>query len=184
MWGLLSRQSRSLLGPTLAKFEQEYADGFENGLGSFATTDYDVVLSQVTPSGWGIAAIAGTRTHDGKNEFAAYAVPVAQEGGGWRLELGDPIRLELLSPGGKTSESQPEIVFRARAKAPIEEAGVWVDGEPVPGNVNGSGNDIRVTATPGKPLGSGRHVVVAYVSSGESAMAGAAPFRITGAPSA
>ena len=82
MWGLLSRQSRSLLGPTLAKFEQEYADGFEDGLGSFATTDYDVVLSQVTPSGWGIAAIAGDSNARRKERVRSVCRP-GRAGGRW-----------------------------------------------------------------------------------------------------
>ncbi len=184
MWGLLSQQSRSRLGPTLSEFEKDYAEGFQSGLGSFAQTSYDIVLSQVTPSGWGVAAIAGTRTREGKNEYAAYAAPLARENGGWRLDLGESIRLKLNSPGRKTSEAQPRILLRARAKLPITEAGVWLDGKPVPGNVNGSGRDVFVAAKPARPLRSGRHVVVVFASTGETATAGAAPFRVEGGTNA
>lgn len=184
MWGLLTTRSQRALGPTLTRFEKKRAKGFETGLGSFAGTGYDVLLSEMTSSGWAIAAIAGERTRRGKREYAAYAAMLAREGNGWRLELGDPLRLELLSPRHTRTETQPLVAFRAAAEQPIRAAGLWLDGTPLPGRVRGSGATIEVTGKPAQPLAVGRHVVIVFASTGNVASAGAAPFRISGGPTA
>ena len=184
MWGLLSEQSREQLGPTLEEFAAEYATGFEEGVGAFAGTPYEVLLSDVTPSGWGIGAIAGDRPGDGEPEYAAYAAMLVEEGTGWRLELGDPVAVRLLAPVGQTDEKQPQIRFSVEANAAVEEAGLWVDGEPVAGTVEGSGEQVRIAGTPAKPLAPGRHVVVVFGRSGSNATAGASPFVVESGPSA
>ena len=184
MWGLLSERSRERLGPTLDDFARRYAEGFQEGLGSFAGTPYEVVLSDVTPSGWGIAAIAGDRTRAGKREYATYAAALTRQRRGWRLVLGDPVAVELLSPRGQTKEKQPQVRFRVRADAPVEEAGLWLDGAPVPATAGGSGRNVLIAGTPPRLLAPGRHVIVLFGRSGDDATAGASVFVVQGGTTA
>ena len=143
-----------------------------------------MVLSDVTPSGWGIAAIAGDRTRAGKREYATYAAALTRQRRGWRLVLGDPVAVELLSPRGQTKEKQPQVRFRVRADAPVEEAGLWLDGAPVPATAGGSGRNVLIAGTPPRLLAPGRHVIVLFGRSGDDATAGASVFVVQGGTTA
>jgi hypothetical protein len=180
MWTLLATETQKRLGPSEKEFERRYGKDFRTGVGSFAGTGYRVVLSVETESGWGVAAVAGDRVRQGKSEYAAYGVALREEGDGWKLVLGEPVRIENVSPAALTTpERRPEIGVRIRSSAPVDEAGIWLDGDPLPAKVvAASGRDVSVEATPGHPLAPGWHVVVVLGRAGEAAAAGAQPFRV------
>lgn len=179
MWELLSEASRERLGPTIDDFAEEYAEDFQGGLGSFAGSAYGVVLAVETPSGWGVAAIAGERERDGEPEYAAYAAALSSDGSGWRLELGAPLTVRVDSPPALTENRAPPIEVAIESESPIEEAGLWLDGEPFPGTVGGSEREVTITGE-ARALVPGRHVVVVFGRAGENAIAGAYPFTIQG----
>ncbi len=181
MWQLLSTRSREQLGPTQAAFADEYAGEFQRGVGAFAGTPFETVLSVTTESGWGVAAIAGDRTRNGELEFAAYGAAFREEDGAWRIELGDPVRLANTAPGRTTADPEPNVQVEIAADASVEEAGLWLDGEPLPGTVGGQGDAVTVVATPAAPLASGWHVLVIFGRAGDAATAGATPFQVEGA---
>jgi hypothetical protein len=179
MWALLSEASREELGPTVEDFAAEYAEGFQSGLGSFAGSGYQVVLAEETESGWGVAAVAGERERSGEKEYAAYAAAFSNDGSGWRIELGAPLAVRVDSPPAVTSDRAPPIRVAVEGDAPIEEAGVWLDGEPLPATPGGQAGELTITGEP-RALSPGRHVVVVFGRSGERAVAGAFPFTVEG----
>lgn len=186
MWDLLSSDTKKRLGPTEAEFAKGFGPKFEHGLGAFAGTDYQLVLADEMPSGWGVAAIAGMREVDGKTSFGTYAVALRREDGRWKIELGAPLDLiRELPKNGQTAEAQPEIAIRLKAETPIDLAGLWLDGVPLP--AQGQSVDLReilLKAKPGAPLSDGNHVVVVFGESGDVANAGSTPIEVNtaGAP--
>jgi hypothetical protein len=183
MWSLLSLPSRQRLGPTEGEFGERYAREFQGGLGSFAGTDYELVLAVELPSGWGVAAIAGDRVRAGEREFASYAAALRQEGSAWRIELGAPVSLRKLRPEQvAVTDARPVIEMEIEADSDIEEAGLWLDGRSLAGRVTGSGGRVAVSARPSAALAVGRHVIVVFGRSGDLAAAGSAPLRVPEAP--
>jgi hypothetical protein len=168
MWQLLSSPSRERLGPTRAEFADTYVEGFRDGLGTFAGTDPEIVVSGADGQGWGIAAIAGDRVRDGQEEFATYAAALRVEDGEWRLELGAPIALKYLedSPAGT-------VDVEVAADAPIEAAGLWVDGEPARAVVQGTDLSHFVVHAGQVQTTADRPVGVVFARTSEEAQAGA-----------
>ena len=180
MWSLLSRRSQGQLGPTQKDFTRKHVAKFQQGLGSFAGTPYRVVLAVDTASGWGVATVAGDRVRQGKQEFATYAAALRREGGAWKLELGDPVEVIQVKPGtGSIHDDQPEIGIEVKAEAPIDEAGLWLDGKPLPATATGTDRrDVQVSGRPEAALEPGRHVVIVFGRSGDVATAGSVPFTL------
>ncbi len=180
MWGLLSEESREALGPTLEAFASEHASGFQTGLGSFAGTGYEVVVSAETAGGWGVVAIAGPRRRGDADEYASYGAALRRKEGEWRLELGAPVAIRKIAPPEQTGDSLPRIEVGIEADVPIEEAGLWLDGALLDASVSGEPEDVLMVTTPEKALGAGWHVLVVFGSGGELANAGATPFLVRG----
>jgi hypothetical protein len=178
MWALLSAGSREQLGPTEAEFSDEFAPGLERGLGSFGGTPYETVLSVTTRSGWGVAAVSGGRIRSGETEFAAYGAALRLEDGAWKVHLGDPIDIVSNEPAETTAERQPTIQFEVGADAPVDEAGLWLDGAALPATAQGTEEAITLVATPEAPLAPGWHVLVVFALAGDEATAGATPFEV------
>lgn len=178
MWALLSEGSRERLGPTRAEFSEELAADLERGLGSFGGTPYETVLSVTTESGWGVAAVAGGRIRGGEVEYAAYAAALRLEDGEWRVRLGDPIDIVNNEPAETTADRRPRVQFELNADMPVEEAGLWLDGAPLPATAGGTADAITIVATPEVPLAPGWHVLVVFGRAGNEATAGATPFEV------
>ncbi len=180
MWNLLSAETQQRLGPTEADFAKAYGPRFETGVGAFAGTDYKLVLATEMPTGWGVAAIAGMRELNGKESFGTYAVALRREGGDWKIELGAPLDLIRERPkNGAATGAQPEIAIRLKADNPIDLAGLWLDGKPLP--AQGRSTDLKeivLTAKPDSPLSDGNHVVVVFGESGGIANAGSTPIEV------
>lgn len=179
MWDFLASATKERLGPTEEDFERRYGKDFQTGLGSFAGTDYELVVSASMPSGWGIAAIAGNRVRDEQQEFAAYGAAFRREDG-WKLVLNDPVAIRNLAPPGTTTDDRrPQIGVRITADAAIDEAGLWLDGSPLPADVRATdGRDIRVEGVSQVELAPGWHVIVAFGRAGDLASAAARPFQV------
>jgi hypothetical protein len=180
MWQLLSSESQAELGPTQEAFTRKLAPGFQTGVGSFAGTGYQVVLSATMPSGFGVAAIAGERVRQGKPEYAAFGAALRRQDGAWKLELGDAVELRNLEPASlETTDRNPQVAVRIRANTAVEEAGVWLDGAPLPATIRGTdGRDIIVGGRPEQSLSTGWHVIVSFGRAGDLATAGATRFEV------
>ena len=180
MWGLLTATSQEQLGPTQEEFADELGADLQRGLGSFAGTGFDTVLSLRTDSGFGVAAIAGARERDGRDEYAAYGTALRREDGAWRVELGGPVELAANAPPRSTTDRRPAIQFEIVAGAPVDEAGVWLDGAPLPANAQSRADAVTVVSRPEAPLAPGWHVLVLFGRAGDAATAGARPFLVEG----
>lgn len=180
MWSLLSLPSRERLGPDVEDFATGYETAFQEGVGTFAGTPYEVVLTVETKTGWGVAAVAGDRVRDSKQEYATYAAALRREGDVWKLELDAPVVLRQVEPDwSSTSEALPRIVLQIEAETAIEEAGLWLDGKPLPASAGGSdGRQITLEAVPRSELAPGRHTVVVFGRTGNLAAAGSTPLTV------
>jgi hypothetical protein len=176
LWQLLSTESQARLGPTEDAFAGRFVSDFRDGLGTFAGTAAEIVVSGADPNGWGVAAIAGERVRQGKQEFAAYATALRLEAGEWRLELGAPIALKHLT-GGSSDTLDVEV----SAKSTIEAAGLWVDGQPLRASIQGTARDHFVVHAERLQLGSERHVAVIFARTSDAAAAGAFELSAPGA---
>jgi hypothetical protein len=136
-------------------------------------------------TGWGVAAVAGDRERNGAQEYATYAAALRWEGEVWKLELHAPVALKRIEPEGtSTSEAPPRIVLQIEAETAIEEAGLWLDGKPLPADAGGTGGrQIRLEAVPGTELAPGRHTVAVFGRTGDFAAARSTPLTITEAAS-
>ena len=181
MWKLLSKSTRKRLGPTQNEFRAGAAQGFREGVGSFARAGrYKLILAEPINLDWGVAAITGRPKVEGRREFAAYAAALRAEDGTWKLELGAPVRLRPLSPDpGATKKQHPLLAVEISSKAAIAEGGLWLDGTAFP--AEGGGSDARhftIFGEPGNALRRGRHSVVAFGIAGKHATATAWTFRV------
>ncbi len=171
LWGLLTPLSRKQLGPTRADFARKYGEGFREGVGTFAGTPYEMVISRRDEDGWGVAAIAGNRVRDGQEEFAAYGAAARQDGNRWLLELGAPLELKRLADAAPGT-----IAVEMSAADPLEAAGLWLDGEALPAHVEGRRAHFVVAGQ--LPEGAADDaVVVAFARTGAAASAGAFPLN-------
>jgi len=171
LWGLLTPLSRKQLGPTRAAFARKYGKGFREGVGTFAGTPYQMVISKRDEGGWSVAAIAGNRVRDGQEEFASYGAAARKDGNKWLLELGAPLELKRLADAAPGT-----IAVEMSAGDPIEAAGLWLDGEALPAHVQGQRARFVVAGQlPGEPAADA--VVVAFARTAAAASAGAFPLN-------
>ena len=170
MWALLSKSSRDVLGPTLDEFRAGPAHELSEGLGSWQVSgSYEVVLSERIDERWAVAAIAGRRVVEGEKEPNAIdATPLALEGGSWKVDLGGPARLTPTSPKpGSTTGHESRIAAAVAAPAAVEEARLWLDGEPI----DAEARDSEVSGRGSQRLTRGPHSVVAFVRTADDAAA-------------
>jgi hypothetical protein len=172
VWDMLSQASRERLGPSKEAFAEKYADRFRDGVGTFAGTDPEIVVTGSDENGWGVAAIAGDRLRNDHQEFAAFGAALRLEDGAWRLELGAPITLRRLAGGSPNS-----LDLGIGAKAKVEAAGLWIDGYPLYAVAREPGPDGLVVHAERLELSDDRHVGVAFARTGDSASAGAFPLK-------
>ena len=176
MWALFSGPTQDRLGPTRSDFEKRVAHDFEEGVGSFAGTSYELVVAAEAGTGWAVAAIAGPRVAEGMPENGAYAVALRAEAGGWRLELGGPVVLTPQIPGtGIVPAERPELAVDVEVSA-APDALLWLDGVPLPGSAlfgGLEGSPVSGTFSGRFPgtLAAGPHTVVAFGRAGDEATA-------------
>jgi hypothetical protein len=178
MWSDLGVPTRASLGPTLTNFRAGNANGFVQGLGTLAGSAR-VVLSEQIGDLFGVAAIVGTRTIDGKEEEFAYGAALIQEESRWKLELGGIVITGLRPEPLAHTTARPRIASNVGAAGDVIELHMWVDDEPL--RVRNEGETpftAKLSAEPPGPLDPGRHVAVTFAATDETATATAWPFTV------
>jgi hypothetical protein len=178
MWTLLSRPTQKRLGPSLARFRAGVAQTLEHEPGAFGGSDYTVVVSERITGRFAVVGVAGERLAEGVREYAAYAVALRLEGKKWKLELRAPIRIRPLRPDpGEKLVERTQLAAEVKAPAAIEEGGIWLDGEAVPGRAGGLTPRAQTMYAESGSLDAGQHSVVAFASAGDNARAVAWTFE-------
>lgn len=167
MWRLLSIPSQRRLGPTPAQFRNGAGARLARQVGVFIPGRSRVFLEEPITALFAVAAYGG-RTSVGEGQpFGTYAAAMRREEDGWRIELGGPVQLDPLGPDpGEVASGAFQVAAGIEANAGIIEAGVWLDGQAVPGRASGAGDARRLTifgeSTDRIPRGP--HAVVAFAS--------------------
>lgn len=180
MWALLGAPTQASIGPTLEDFRTGSAEDLRRGLGSLAPTAR-VILSQRVGERWGAAAVAGRRKLGGRTEEFAYGAALAPEGGGWRLELGGVVLTRLKPEPLAVVGQSPAVGVNVGAAGDLNELLMWLDGEAL-GVDRGGATPFTATLS-GRvtgPLSAGRHAVVAFAATSDTATATAWTFRVRG----
>lgn len=176
---LLSSDTRAELDP-LPAFAG-LAKRIEQTVGTFPLGKWQIVLTEPLGPHFAIVTIAGARATGHGPSFMVYAAALRLERGGWKIELSNRVRIRPLIPipGREVTVSNPQIAAEIDARAPVEEAELWVDSQPVPGKGGGqSANRITVFGRPPRPLPPGRHMAVAYAIAGDVSRASAWIFSV------
>jgi len=116
--------------------------------------------------GWAVVVSGG----------AARAMHLA--GGSWHADTSRAVKVSILGPHG-TAAATPQVAAEISAKAPLVESGLWVDGVEL--DVKGGGltpTKGTIYGAPAAPLGSGKHVAVAYGRTAGHGTAVAWSFRV------
>jgi hypothetical protein len=179
MWGLLSEPTRASIGPTFDDFRTDAAIEFQRGLGTLAPSA-EVVLSRTLPD-WSVAAVAGERVAAGKREHFAYGAALIDEGGGLKLELGGVVVSgHRPEPLDEVDDASPRVAANVGAGGDLTDVRMWLDAKPFP--ARRGADDTPFTATlrgePARPLAAGRHIVVVFAATEETATATAWSFSV------
>jgi hypothetical protein len=162
MWKLLSPSSQRRLGP-YARFRGR-APHVPSG---------QVIVDTVVDATWGVAALGGAR--------GSYAAALRRVGVAWRIELGAPIRLTAIGNNevGVVARAPLQLAAGIRSAAAVGKAGMWLDGFGFDIKGGGTSNsNITIYGTPPRPVGRGRHVLVAFATAGNDAAARAWTFTV------
>lgn len=173
MWASLSRLSKRRLGPTLADFRRRGARGVRDALAPLAS--HRVILDTAVEPRLGVVAIA--------NRSQAFAAPVRQEAGAWKVELLPGFTVEAVRPlPGERIVRRTQLAAEVVAPGKIVEAAVWFDGRLFDARLYRSPNGTRMSmwGEAPQPLRSGRHTVVAFASTRGAASANAWTFTARG----
>ena len=182
MWNLLSVPSQRRLGPTLVGFRNRAATRLARQVGVFVRGRSRIFLTEPITATFAVAAYGG-RTNVGEGQpFGTFAAALRREEGGWRLELGGPIDVRPLGPDpGDTARGTFQIAAGIEANAAVVEAGLWLDGQTVPGRASGVGADrVTVFSESRRRIPRGPHAVVAFASTFADASALAWMFNYRG----
>jgi hypothetical protein len=181
MWSLLTEPTQASIGPTFDDFRGDAANTLQAGLGTLAPTA-KVVLSRKLDDDWAVAAIAGVQEDDGGElDPYAYGAALLPENGKLKLELGGVVITGYKpAPTARIDEAQPTIAANAGAGGDLQDVRMWLDGEPFP--AQRGENDTPFTATlrgePAQPLAPGRHDVVVFAATADTATASAWSFTV------
>jgi hypothetical protein len=182
MWNLLSEPTRASIGPTFADFRGGAAQEFEAGLGSLAPSA-KVILSRSLRDDWSVAAVAGEREVEGEEEpeYYAYGAAMLPENGEPKLELGGVVITGYKpDPLAVLDDPKPKLAANVGAGGDLTDVRMWLDGKPFP--TERGANDTPFTATlrgqVASPLAPGRHEVVVFASTSDTATATAWTFEV------
>lgn len=147
------------------------------GLGSFPRGTPVILAVKIDPM-FALAAVAGPRTAEGKQEHAAYAAAFERIGDEYKASIISPVEIRPLGPDeGSTQPPESQVAAEFSAPARLAEAGLWVDGKAIPAEPNGDPRRFTAYGSTGK-LRPGWHSVVAFAEAGGSAVARAWTFRV------
>ena len=175
MWALLSRPSRMRLGPSLEEFRHAAATRLQRTVGRVGGPSSQLVLAVRITTRWAVAAAERARL-----PYAVYAAALRREGGAWKLELADPLRVRALrpEPAERLARAHGMVAAEFKAQGAIAEAGVWLDGQAIPTRGGGPTPAYLTAYGDSGPLEPGRHSVVAFASTNRHAAALAWMFHI------
>ena len=85
-------------------------------------------------------------------------------GNTWVADRSGKVKIDILGPKpGSKSAAIPQLAFQLAATAPLVDSALWVDGTEILTKGGGLTPDKgTIYGAPGKALGKGKHVVVAY----------------------
>jgi hypothetical protein len=166
MWRLLSVPSQRRLGPTFTAFQNRVAPRLQRQVGVFVPGRSRVFLEEPITALFAVAAYGGRTTVGEGQPFGTYAVALRREDPGWRLELGGPVELEPLGPDpGERASGTFQVAAGIEANAGIVEAGLWLDGQAVPGRTSGvNAQRVTIFSESRGRIPRGPHAVVAFAS--------------------
>jgi hypothetical protein len=170
MWDLLSTPSQRRLGPTEDAFAAKGAKRLQRELAPFAN-GYDVSVSERITDLFGLVAIArGTN---------AYALPLRFEGDELKVEVGGPVRIDVLGPRQGSRSLVGQIGVEVHARGGAGTALLYVDGLTLDPRVYTGPKSATVFANLEKSLPPGLHVGAAYADIGDEAAGTAWTFTAT-----
>jgi hypothetical protein len=180
-WSLLSGPTQASIGPTFDDFRGYTARQFRTGVGSIAG-NAKVIFSRSLADDWAVAAVAGDRTVDGEPEHYAFGAALLPENGRLKLELGGVVITgHKPAPLEELDDPRPKLAVNVGAGGDLTDVRMWLDGKPFP--FERGPNDPPFTATmrgrPADPLAPGRHEVVVFAATSDTATAGAWTFTVT-----
>jgi hypothetical protein len=180
MWDLLSEPTQASIGPTFEDFRGGAAQEFSEGLGSLAPTA-KVILSRTLRNDWAVAAVAGERMAEGEPEYFAYGAALLPEEDELKLELGGVVVTgHKPEPLAEITERTPRLAANVGAGGDLDDLRMWIDGTAI--SFERGANDTpftaSMTARPARPLAPGRHEVVVFASTSETATASAWTFTV------
>jgi hypothetical protein len=178
MWSMLDTPSQQRFGPTEAEFAAGPGSDLSVVLGSFARKggQYEHVLAKKVSDLWSVAAIDGSVTLEGKEEWGAYAAVVDHEDGEPRISLAGTVTFNPVTPEPElVSSSTPSIATEVSASEPVLDTVVWVDDERIAAEL--APDAILLTGDVTTPLEPGRHAVVSFANTQSGAGANAFSFE-------
>ena len=176
MWATLSAATQRHLGPTIDGFRARSAGALRRELAPFAHEKVRIFLEEQTDVDLAVEGISGGA--------AVYAAAFRYEQGGWYVAIDPSLRIQatLPRPGSRIFQ-RTKVLAEIVARVPVTSASVWFDGSFFP--AEGARTDAEHAGVLGEapqPLRSGRHIVVAFATAGESAAARAWSFTSYGGP--
>lgn len=128
---------------------------------------------------WAVAYVMSNRSGEGTRKRGAYAVALHLLGGRWRADLTGRVGVEILGPQpGTRTGVRPQLGVELRARTPLGESGLWLDGRELLEKGGGSLTRGSIYGAPDHRVSPGVHVAVAYARAGAHASAIAWVFRV------
>ena len=157
------------MGPTFEDFERNAFPGLKEELAPFADGPLPVEVSEKIDDEFGLVALSR-----GKD---AYATPLRLEGNVWRVELGSPVRIDVLGPPpGSRGEFAKQIGVEKHGAGGAGIAVLYLDGVTLDAETFSDADSATIFANFETALEPGRHTAVAFTSAAGEAAARAWTF--------
>ena len=182
MWRLLSVSSQRRLGPSFPAFRDQTAPLLARQVGVFVPGSSRLFLDEPITALFAVAAYGGRTTVGENRPFGTYAAALRRENADWRLELGGPVEIKPVGPDpGEAASGTFQIAAGVEGNAAIVEAGLWLDGQAVPGRTAGQGvQQVTMFSESRARIPRGPHAIVAFASTFADASALAWMFTYRG----
>jgi hypothetical protein len=166
MWDNVTEATRRRLGKT------QTAAVLERRLARFAGRSYRTVVSQLVTEEFGVVAIS--------TPAAIVALPFAKDGKRLRAELGGALRVEPTGPrpGVHRERVIPQVAVEVKQASGEPTVALYLDGETLLPKVYSAGSSATVFSTLPGDFTRGRHTVVAFAATAETAAATAWSFTV------
>ena len=168
-WELLSEPSQKRVGPTLEEFQENEFPELQRTLAPFAEGSLPVEVSEKIDEEFGVVALSRGRD--------AYATPLRLDGDAWRVELGSPVRIDVLGPPPNSrGEFAKQIGVEKHGAGGAGIAVLYLDGVTLDAETFSDADSATIFANFETALEPGRHTAVAFTSAAGEAAARAWTF--------